>query len=49
MAKKRISKLVQWLYAKFLRAIIWEQINNPNSEWDDRAMKILDQLFKYTK
>ena len=47
MKKKRITKIVRWLYAKWVRDIIWKEINNPNSDIDERIMKTLDKLFKY--
>ena len=45
--KKRISWFIRWLYANWMRDAIWGQIKNPDVEWDDAAMKLLDKLFKY--
>jgi len=45
--KKRISWFIQWIYATWVRDIIWKEIDNPNSNLDERIMKLLDKLFKY--
>ena len=47
MAKIKVSWIVQFVYAKWIRAIILRQINNPDVTWDDAVLKWLDKLFKY--
>jgi hypothetical protein len=39
-------KMAQVLYKHVLRRLICEKITDPDSEWDDRAMKALDGIFK---
>ncbi len=46
--KKRITWFIRWIYATWVREIIWDQINNTDVEWDNEAMKVLDKLFKYS-
>ncbi len=45
--KKRISWFIQWLYAKWIRDIIWKEIKNDNSKLDEKVMKLLDKLFNF--
>ena len=48
MAKKKIPKFVQFIYARWVREIILKEIENPNSDLDEAVMKLLDKLFKYS-
>lgn len=45
--KTKISWLVKWLYSKFIRPVIFNIIDNPNSEIDEKVLAWLDKLFKY--
>ena len=48
MAKlPKISRFIKWLYAKFVRPVIFSIIDNPNSEIDEKVLEWLDKLFKY--
>lgn len=44
---KLIWNLVKVAYATILRELVLNAIDNPDSEIDDIAMKILDRLFDY--
>lgn len=45
--KTKISWFVRLLYRKFLRPVIFNIIDNPNSEIDEKVLAWLDKLFKY--
>lgn len=45
--KTKISWFIKWLYRKFIRPVIFEIIDNPNSEIDEKILGWLDKLFKY--
>ena len=42
-----IYELIQRLYAGILRDIIVKAVDDPDSEWDEFGMNILDKLMGY--
>lgn len=46
--KTIIKKVLKWLYRKVIRDLVYDLVENPNSELDEKVMKILDDLFGYT-
>ena len=45
--KSKVGWFVRWLYKKFIRPVIFEIIDNPNSEIDEKVLAWLDKLFNY--
>ena len=45
--KTKISWFIKWLYRKFIRPVIFNIIDNPNSEIDEKVLEWLDKLFNY--
>ena len=43
-----ILKVLSYVYATFLRELVKDAIDNPNKEWDDTVLELLDRLFGYT-
>lgn len=39
--------LVKFTYKLFLRGIIKHAIDDPNSEWDETVLSLLDKMFDY--
>jgi hypothetical protein len=35
------------VYGKFLRPLVVKAVEDPNSDWDETLMKMLDGLFGY--
>mgnify|MGYP000033852952 CR=1 FL=1 len=35
------------IYAKLIRDILWDAMNDPDKEWDDFLMASMDRIFKY--
>ena len=44
---KTIFVVLQMLYAQMLRALIVKAVDNPEEEWDDFMLSMLDRLFDY--
>ena len=44
---KLIWKLVQFAYETILRKLVFDAIDNPDSEVDDLVLAFLDRLFNY--
>lgn len=42
-----IWTLIKFTYKTLLRPLVFKAIDNPDSEIDDFAMRILDNLFEY--
>ena len=42
-----IYRLVCMAYAEILRELLKKAIDNPNEEWDDIVLDMLDKLFNY--
>ena len=44
-----IYGVVKILYAKFFRKVLFDAIDDPDKNWDEVAMAMVDALFKYKK
>lgn len=44
-----ILKVISYVYAEFLRQLVKDAINDPNKQWDDTVLEILDRIFGYTE
>jgi hypothetical protein len=44
-----LYKMLCIAYAQFLRALVKNAIDDPNSEIDDIALSIMDKLFNYSE
>ncbi len=42
-----LYKLLCMAYAQILRDLVKKAIDDPNTDWDDTVMMILDRLFNY--
>jgi len=42
-----IYKLVCMAYREVLRDLLKKAINDPNEEWDDVVLEVMDKLFNY--
>lgn len=47
MGKRKVHWFIKWLYKKWLRPFLLEQVHNPNVEWDDKLVALVDKLFNY--
>lgn len=45
--KRPLWNLIKKFYAKLLRPLIVKLIDDPNEEWDDHVLALLDELFGY--
>jgi hypothetical protein len=45
----RAYRIASYLYAVFLRDLIIEAIEDPESSWDDLVLDILDRVFMEVK
>jgi len=43
-----ILKVLSYIYSQFLRELVKDAINDPNKEWDNTVLELLDRLFGYT-
>ena len=44
---KLVWKIIQFAYATILRKLVFDAIDNPESEVDDLVLEFLDRLFGY--
>jgi len=44
-----ILMIVKVAYTYLLRPLVKKAVDNPDEEWDDALMEILDRLFNYKK
>jgi len=42
-----LYRLVCMAYAVIIRSLVKRAVDDPDSEWDDTLMKVLDKLFNY--
>jgi len=42
-----INKLLCMAYREILRDLLLQAINDPDEEWDDMVLMVLDRLFDY--
>jgi hypothetical protein len=42
-----IYKILCMIYAQLLRPLIKKAVDDPNEQWDDMLMEIIDKLFDY--
>ena len=42
-----LYRLLCMAYAQILRELVQQAIEDPNSDWDDTVITILDKLFDY--
>jgi len=42
-----IYKILCMIYADLLRPLVKKAVDDPNEDWDDMLMSILDKLFDY--
>jgi len=43
-----IFNILQMVYGQILRPLLMKAINDPNEEWDDVVLAMVDRLFDYT-
>lgn len=48
MIYKLLYGVVCYAYSNGIRALVQKAINDPESEWDDVALGILDKIFNYS-
>jgi len=49
MFYKMLYGMLCYAYAQGLRDLIVKAIDDPDSEWDDLALSVLDRLFNYSE
>ena len=42
-----VLMIMKVMYQHLLRPLVYKAINDPDEDWDDVAMEILDRLFGY--
>jgi len=47
--KSGVWKLIQFAYSAVLRPLLVKAIDNPDSEWDEWVLKVIDRLFDYNE
>lgn len=47
MYKTFLMTFAKAAYGQFLRELVKEKIDDPNSDWDEAVMEILDRVFDY--
>ena len=45
--KKGLWKLAKLAYATVLRDLLVKAIDDPEKEWDDAVLRVLDSIFEY--
>lgn len=46
--KKGIWTLAKLAYATVLRPLLKKAIDDPDADWDDAVLKVLDAIFEYS-
>jgi hypothetical protein len=49
MVYKMLYGVVCYAYANGLRALVKKAIDDPDTDWDDIALGILDKIFNYNE
>jgi hypothetical protein len=49
MVYKMLYGIVCYAYANGLRSLVKKAIDDPDTDWDDMAISILDKIFNYSE
>ena len=49
MFYKMLYGVLCYAYSKGLRELVIKAIDDPGTDWDDKALSILDKLFNYSE